>query len=112
MSKEKNKYYGRKELLRYSIIVPLINDTNPYGSIEEYCREASEKSYEYEGKMLKFTARTIKGWYYNYLKSGLTVLERHKRNDRNKFRKIKDDSVEDYIIELRKKYPRITTKSI
>lgn len=112
MSEEKNKYYGRKELLRYSIIVPLINDTNPYSSVDEYCRAASKKSYEYEGRILKFTSRTIKGWYYNYLKNGLSCLEKHKRSDQSKFRKIKDDSVEDYIIELRKKYPRITTKSI
>lgn len=112
MKTEKNKYYGRKELLRYSIIVPLINGTNPYASILEYCEEASKQSYEYEGKMLKFTARTIKGWYYSYLKNGLAVLENHKRSDQNKFRKIKDDTVEDYIIDLRKKYPRITTKSI
>ena len=112
MSKEGNKYYGRKELLRYSIIVPLVNGTNPYSSIEEYCRKASEKSYEYEGRMLKFTARTIKGWYYSYIKEGLTVLEKHKRKDSNKFRKIKDESVEEYITELRKKYPKITTQKI
>ena len=61
--KREHKYFGRKELLRYSLIVPLINGTNPYATIEEYCKEVSEKVYEYEGKMLKIKPRTIKGWY-------------------------------------------------
>lgn len=110
--KREHKYFGRKELLRYSLIVPLINGTNPYATIEEYCKEVSEKVYEYEGKMLKIKPRTIKGWYYKYLKEGLKSLENHQRNDKNKFRKIIEENVVDKIIELRKEYPRITTKAI
>ena len=47
-----------------------------------------------------------------YKKEGLESLEKKKRVDKNEFRKIKDDSVVDKIIELREKYPRITTKKI
>ena len=110
--KVKNNYYGRKELLRYSIIAPLINDTNPYATINEYCQKASEDTYEYDGEKVKYSARTIKGWYHKYQKEGLDSLEAHKRNDKNKFRKIKNELVVDRIIELRKQFPRITTKAI
>ena len=110
--KQKNAYYGRKELLRYSIIVPLINGTSSCATIDEYCKEASKKVYDYNGEKLSFSARTIKGWYYKYLNEGLSSLEVHKRNDKSKFRKIKNEEVENRIIELRKEYPRITTKAI
>lgn len=110
--KVKETYYGKKELLKYSIIAPLINGTNPYGTINEYVEKASENVYFFKGENLKFKPRTIKQWYYDYLKSGLPVLEMHKRNDKNKFRKINNDAVEDRIIEIRKQYPRITTKAI
>lgn len=110
--KDQEKYYGRKELLRYSIIAPLINETNPYPTKREYIKEASKKTYEFNGKSLKFTERTIKGWYYSYLNEGLEVLEKHQRGDKSKFRKIKNDNIVDRIIEIRKEYPRITTKSM
>ena len=108
----KEKYYGRKELFRYSIIVPLINGTNEYATIDEFCKRASERTYVYEGKQIKYKSRTIKSWYYKYCNEGLHKLENHKRKDKNKFRKIKDESVEERIITLRKEYPRITTKAI
>lgn len=111
MGKE-NKYYGRKDLFRYSIIVPLINGTNTESTINEYCRCASEKTYEFEGKQIQIKARTIKSWYYKYMREGLGKLETHKRKDKNKFRKIKNEEVEMRIISLRKEYPRITTKAI
>ena len=111
MEKEE-KYFGRKELLRYSLIVPLINGTNPYNTIEEYCKKASEKEYKFNGEKVEIKARTIKSWYYKYQKEGLEALEEHKRKDKNSFRKIKDEAVTDRIIELRGEYPRITTKAI
>ena len=110
--KEKEKYFGRKELLRYSLIVPLINKTNPYSTVDEYCKKVSENTYEFNKEKVKFKARTIKGWYYKYLKEGLESLEVHQRRDKNNFRKIKDDTVIDRILELKKEYPRITTKAI
>lgn len=110
--KEKNNDYGRYDLFRYGLIVPLINGTNPYSTIKEYCQKASEKIYEFNGKQLKFKSRTIEEWYYKYQKEGLDKLNNIKRNDKNNFRKIKNDGVADRIVELRKEYPRITTKAI
>lgn len=110
--KGKEQYFGKKELLRYSLIVPLINGTNPYSTVDEYCKKVSEKTYEFNKEKLKYTARTIKGWYYKYINEGLNSLEVHKRNDKNNFRKIKDEGVVDRIVELRKEFPRITTKAI
>ena len=108
----KERLHGRVELFRYSIIVPLINGTNPYSTIEEYCKKASERTYDFNGKEIKVKPRTIKSWYEKYNKGGLEGLEKHKRKDKNKLRKIKDLGVEERIIEIRKEYPRITTKGI
>lgn len=111
MSK-KETFYGRVELLRYSIIVPLINGTSTHRTIEEYFEEASSKTYDFEGKKYQFSKRTIKGWYYKYLKEGLTGLENHSRKDKSTSRKIKDEAVIERMIELRKEYPKITTKGM
>lgn len=108
----KTKYYGRMELFRYSIIAPLINNTNEFNTINEYCDFVASKSYDFEGKIKRITSKTVKNWYYKYKKEGLESLESHKRKDKSKFRKITSDLVEERIIELRKEYPRITAKKI
>ena len=108
----KTKYYGRMELFRYSIIAPLINNTNEFNTINEYCDFVASKSYDFEGKIKRITSKTVKNWYYKYRKEGLESLESHKRKDKSKFRKITNDLVEERIIELRKEYPRITAKKI
>ena len=108
----KNNYYGRIDLFRYSVIAPLINNTNEFNTINEYCDFVASKSYDFEGKVIRLTSKTVKNWYYKYKKEGLESLENHKRSDKNNFRKIKNELVEDRIIELRKMYPRITTKKI
>ena len=108
----KTNYYGRMELFRYSIIAPLINNTNEFNTINEYCDFVASKSYDFEGKIKRITSKTVKNWYYKYRKEGLESLESHKRKDKSKFRKITNDLVEERIIELRKEYPRITAKKI
>ena len=108
----KSNYYGRMDLFRYSVIAPLINNTNEFNTINEYCDFVASKSYDFEGKVIRLTSKTVKNWYYKYRKEGLESLENHKRSDKNNFRKIKNELVEDKIIELRKMYPRITTKKI
>lgn len=108
----KSNYYGRMDLFRYSVIAPLINNTNDFNTINEYCDFVASKTYNFEGKIIKITPKTVKNWYYKYRKEGLESLENHKRCDKNNFRKIKNELVEDRIIELRKLYPRITTKKI
>lgn len=111
-NKEKTKYYGRMELFRYGIIAPLISNTHEFNTIDEYCNFIAGQNHEFEGKIKKITARTVKSWYYKYKKEGLNKLEQKKRGDKSKFRKITNEEVEGRIIELRKKYPRITTKKI
>lgn len=108
----KSNYYGRMDLFRYSVIAPLINNTNEFNTINEYCDFVASKTYNFEGRIIKITPKTVKNWYYKYKKEGLESLENHKRCDKNNFRKIKNELVEDRIIELRKLYPRITTKKI
>lgn len=108
----KSNYYGRMELFRYSIIAPLISNTHEFNTINEYCDFVASKSYEYEGKTIKIKPKTVKNWYYMYKKEGLESLKKKKRKDKNQFRKIKNETVVDRIIELREKYPRITTKKI
>jgi len=108
----KNKYYGRMELFRYSIIAPLISNTHEFNTINEYCNFVAGQNYEFEGKTIRIKAKTVKNWYYKYKNEGLESLEKKKRKDKNQFRKINDDSVIDKIIEIRKEYPRITTKKI
>lgn len=108
----KSNYYGKMELFRYSIIAPLISNTHEFNTINEYCNFVASQSYNFEGKNIKITPKTVKNWYYKYKNEGLESLEKKKRKDKSNFRKIKDDSVIDKIIELREKYPRITTKKI
>ena len=108
----KEKYYGRMELFRYSIIAPLISDTHEFNTIKEYCDFVASKSYNFEGKIIKITSKTVKNWYYQYKKEGLDSLAKKKRADKNQFRKVKGEEIVERIIELREKYPRITTKKI
>ena len=108
----KSNYYGRMELFRYSLISPLINNTNEFNTINEYCDFVASKSYDFEGKIIRLTPKTVKNWYYKYKKEGLESLEKKKRRDKNNFRKIKNEEVEERILEIRKMYPRITTKKI
>lgn len=108
----KNKYYGRMELFRYSIIAPLISNTHSFNTINEYCDFVASQNYNFEGKIIKISSKTVKNWYYKYKKEGLESLEKKIRKDKAYFRKIKDEEVVDKIIELRKKYPRITAKKI
>ncbi len=108
----KNKYYGRIELFRYSIISPLISNTQEFNTINEYCDFIASRSYDFEGKIIKVTSKTVKNWYYKYKKEGLEGLEKHTRRDKSSIRKIKNEEIEERIIEIRKEYPRITTKKI
>lgn len=108
----KSEYYGRKELFKYSLISPLISNTHSFNTIDEYCNFVGSKTYVFNGKEVVVKPKTIKNWYYEYKNHGFDSLIAKRRKDKDKFRKIKDEEVVDRIIELREKYPRITTKSI
>ena len=99
----------RVDLFRYGIIAPLI--TGDAKRINSFCREASQKQYYYKGKSYKFSADTIKKWYYKYKNKGFDDLINKERRDKSSSRKLSEEVI-NYIIDLRSKFPKMTTKSI
>ena len=99
----------RLDFFKYGIISSLINQEKV--NIRHACKALSEKSYYYKGKNRKYSEETIRKWYYKYKNLGFDKLNTKKRSDREKSRKLSDESVE-YIISLREKYPKITVKNI
>lgn len=107
--KKKMKKNLRVDLFRYGIIAPLI--TGDVKGINSFCREASQKKYYFKNKEYTFSAETIKKWYYKYKNKGFDDLINKERKDKNNSRKLSEEVV-NYIIDLRNKFPRMTTKSI
>ena len=101
--------HDRLDLFKYSVISPLIRSQGI--SLSQGFEELSRKEYWYQGKTVKVSPSTIKRWYYKYKKEGFDNLERKVRNDKEKPRKL-DDNATNYIIHLREKYPKMTTKKI
>lgn len=99
----------RIDLFRYGIIAPLI--TGNMVGITRFCNEASKKKYYYNGKEYTFSAETLKKWYYKYKNKGFDALNTKIRNDKEQTRKLSEETVQ-YIIDLKSKYPKITTKRI
>ena len=99
----------RLDLFRYGIISPLIRKEGE--NVTKSIKELSEKEYWYQGKVKKFSEATIRRWYYQYKKEGFEALERKERGDKEKSRKLSEECKE-YIIYLREKYPKMTTKKI
>lgn len=61
-------------LMRYGAIAPLISGTkDDFQSLDDYYREAAEKSYPApNGSTKHFSAASIERWYRSYLKTVLT----------------------------------------
>lgn len=104
MSKE-----SRLDLFRYGIISNLL--MQEVHNLREECKEISDKTYFYEGKNYKFSEDTIRKWYYKYKKEGLDKLNKKTRNDKTISRKLTEEEIE-YILDLKGKFPKITTKKI
>ena len=101
--------HDRLDLFKYSVISPLIR--NQGINLSKSFKELSEKEYWYKGKTIKISSSTIKRWYYTYKNKGFERLERKIRCDREKSRKLDENTI-NYIIYLREKYPKMTTKKI
>lgn len=99
----------RIDLFRYGVISPLIQEES--NNIREFCEEASKKLYYYEGKEYKFSKETIRKWYYKYKNNGFDELNKKIRNDKDNSRKLDEETI-NYIIDLKSKFPKITTKQI
>ena len=100
---------NRLDLFKYGIISSLINQEEI--NIRDECAKLSEKEYFYKGKNRKYSAETIRKWFYKYRNCGFDKLNRKIRNDFETSRKISDE-VKEYIALLREEYPKITTKNI
>ena len=104
--------YGRSDLFRYGVISPLLQRflSGDKITLKDF-EELAKKEYYYKGKSYKFSPYTIKKWYYHYQKEGLNKLKTKERKDKNKSRKLSNEVIE-YIIDLRSKYPKMTTKNM
>lgn len=99
----------RIDLFRYGVIAPLI--TGDVAGITQFCNEAVKKKYYYNGKEYTFSSETLRKWYYKYKNKGFDALNTKIRNDKEQTRKLSDEAIQ-YIIDLKSKYPKITTKKI
>ena len=104
--------YGRSDLFRYGVISPLLQRflSGDKITLKDF-EKLAEKEYYFRGKSYKFSPYTIKKWYYYYQKEGLNKLKTKERKDKNKSRKLSNEVIE-YIIDLRSKYPKMTTKNM
>ncbi len=109
MKNSKTSRDSRLDLFKYGIISSLINQDDI--KIREECQKLSEKEYFYKGENKKYSAETIRKWYYKYKKEGFDKLNRKTRIDNEKPRKLEED-VKQYIAELREEYPHMTVKNI
>ena len=107
MAKEEEK--KELELFRYGIISPLVFGEEK--NVRDYCKRASEKSYYYKGENKRYSAGTIRRWYYKYSNEGFDKMGKEVRKDKNRSRKLSEEAII-YINDLRCKYPKITTKNI
>lgn len=99
-------------LLRFSIIAPLVNNTNAFSSKMAFFRDASTKEYELpSGKKCIFSPSAIKDWYVNYNRYGFDALKSKTRRDMGESRKITKE-ICSRIIELKESMPHITGKAI
>lgn len=105
----KNIKHDRLDLFKYSVISPLIR--NQGINLTKTFQELSKKEYWYHGKSINVSPSTIKRWYYIYQNKGFDNLNRKTRKDKDKSRKLNESTIE-YIIYLREKYPKMTTKKI
>lgn len=98
-------------MFRYGIISPYIHGDVGEISKTAFFKEASKKKYYFKGKEYAFSSETIKKWYYKYKNLGFDKLNNKERDDKNKSRKLEEEAI-NYIITLKGKYPKITTKQI
>lgn len=98
-------------LMRYSIIVPLLNNLASYSSKEEFFRAAAKITYELNGREYVVAAGTIKDWYHTYQKKGFDALLPKSRNDIGMTRSLSNEAKE-RIFALKKVHKYITGSAI
>lgn len=98
-------------LFKFGIIAPAINNTHSYPSNEKFFDAIKDKTYTFNGKEYHFSKHTLKSWYYMYKRKGFNKLQKASRNDKNKSRKLNNDTIQ-RIITLRENFPKCTGTSI
>ena len=76
-----NNDFNDLALFKFQIIAPVINNTHGFSSNEEYFKHASNKSYSFNNKELKFSKSCIKSWYLSYKKNGFQSLQKKTRKE-------------------------------
>lgn len=95
-------------LFRFSLISPVVNDTYPAVSKNQYFRDAASRSYTLpDGTIANFSAGTIKKWYLEYKNKGYDSLLPQKRSDAGLPRVLSNDAIKK-INDIKEKYPYIT----
>ncbi|MBP0978418.1 MAG: DDE-type integrase/transposase/recombinase [Oscillospiraceae bacterium] len=100
-------------LLKYSVIVPLINDTyDEGGSKQDFFRAAASHEYPWiDGTKRSFSPATIERWYYSYKKNGFAALYPVDRSDQGESRKL-DDELKQVIANYVTSFPRMSATAI
>lgn len=98
-------------LFKFGIIAPAINNTHSYPSNEKFFDAIKDKTYTFNGKEYHFSKHTLKSWYYMYKRKGFNKLQKTSRNDKNKSRKLNNDTIQ-RIITIRENFPKCTGTSI
>lgn len=103
--------YGDIGLFKFGIIAPAINGTHNLSSNEKFFDEASKKVYIFKNKEYSFSKSTIKRWYFIYKKNGFNDLGKKSRNDKNKSRKLNNDTIQ-RIITIKENFLNSTGTSV
>lgn len=99
-------------LFRYSLIAPIVTDTYEAASITQYLRHVAAKTHTLpNGKSIKYSANTIRSWYYEYSKNGIDSLYPKKRSDIGNSRVLNNEAILK-IHEIKATFPYITGKAI
>jgi putative transposase len=99
-------------LLRYRIILPIVQNHYPDASQHQYMKKVSQEAVTFpDGKRKYIAPATIKAWLSQYRKYGFDGLVTRKRSDRGMSRSLSTD-VKERIFALKQARPRKTAKSI
>lgn len=104
----KDKEKHEIALFRFSLIVPLVNETYDAASKSEFFREIASKEHKLpNGLSVKLSSGTIKKWFLNYKHGGFDALVPKARADIGKPRNIDSNAIAK-IHELKENFPYIT----
>lgn len=100
-------------LLKYSVIVPLVNGTFESGkSKQDFFKLAASHEYSMpDGTKKTFSPATIERWYYSYQKYGFNSLFPESRSDEGESRKL-DNELKKTIAYYISNYPRMSATAI